>query len=301
MTVAVLLVAHGTVESTDDLPAFLKNVRRGNDAPDDLVQQMRYRYEKIGGKSPLLEITRSVAAKLEARLGLPVRAAMRLWKPYPRDVLAQMSNAGIERVIVLPLAQFSTHVYVEAVRHDLAELVSEGARNMELVPIGPWGQTPALLDAQAARIRAVLQPLPAASREKTGLVLSAHSLPSSVIAAGDPYEKEFLASALGIKQRISMVAWHVRHAYQSQGVGGGEWLGPDLRSVMEAARGAAFVRVVVAPIGFLADHLEILYDIDIEAKERATGLGLELSRTESLNDADDFIQVLEGLVRPHVS
>ncbi len=301
MTLAVLLVAHGTVESLDDLPAFLKNVRRGKDAPDDLLKEMRFRYEAIGGKSPLLAITRSLASKLEARLGVPVRAAMRLWKPYPRDVLAQMSNAGIERVVVLPLAQFSTHVYIEAVERDLAELVREGARNMELLPIGPWGQTPALLDAQAARIRAVLQPLPPASREKTGLVLTAHSLPTSVIAAGDPYEKEFLASVEGIKQRVAMVAWHVRHAYQSQGAGGGEWLGPDVRTVMEAARGAAFVRVVVAPIGFLADHLEILYDLDIEAKDRATGLGLQLSRTESLNDADDFLDVLEGLVRPHVS
>jgi ferrochelatase len=299
MKAAVLLVAHGTVENLSDLPAFLRNVRRGREPSEELVAEMRERYEAIW-PSPLLAITRSVATKLEARLGFPVRAAMRLWKPFPKDALEQMATAGIDRVIVLPLAQFSTHVYVDAVKRDLEALVRDGGRPMEIAAVGPWGRTPALLDAQAARIRAVLQPLPPASREKTGLVLTAHSLPSSVIAAGDPYEKEFLAAVEELKPRIADVAWHVRHAYQSQGADGGDWLGPDLRTAMEAARLAAFVRVVVAPIGFLADHLEILYDLDIEARARATGLGLELQRTESLNDSEDFIDVLEGLVRPHI-
>jgi ferrochelatase len=130
MKTAVLLVAHGTVESVEDLPAFLKNVRRGRDAPPELVAEMTKRYQAIGGQSPLLRITQSVATKLEARLGIPVRACMRLWSPYPKDLLAQMSSAGIERIIVLPLAQFSTHVYVEAVKKDLAELVREGGRQM---------------------------------------------------------------------------------------------------------------------------------------------------------------------------
>src|SRR5438094_927907 len=107
MKTAVLLVAHGTVENTDDLPAFLKNVRRGREASSELVAEMTKRYQAIGGQSPLLRITRSVASKLEAKLGIPVRASMRLWSPYPRDFLAQMSTAGIERVVVLPLAQFS--------------------------------------------------------------------------------------------------------------------------------------------------------------------------------------------------
>lgn len=300
MKIAVLLVAHGTVENLEDLPEFLKTIRRGREPSPELVSEMRERYDAIW-PSPLLSITRSVAAKLEARTGIPVRVAMRLWKPFPKDVLAQMASAGIDRVIVLPLAQFSTHVYADAVKADLEMLVREGARPMQLVPIGPWGRTPALIEAQSARIREVLQPLPPATREKTGLVLTAHSLPSSVIAAGDPYEQEFLGAVEDIKAKIATLAWHVRHAYQSQGAGGGEWLGPDLRTVMEAARGAAFLRMVVAPIGFLADHLEILYDLDIEAKTRAEGMGLELTRTRSLNDDDDFIDVLEGLVRPHLS
>lgn len=300
MKTAVLLVAHGTVEDVRDLPAFLKNVRRGREAPPELVAEMNKRYAAIGGSSPLLAITRSVAAKLEARTGLPVRAAMRLWAPYPRDVLAQMQSAGIERVVVLALAQFSTHVYVEAVKKDLAQLVRDGGRQMEIVAIEAWGSDPALLDAQAQRIRDVLQPLPPATREKTGLVLTAHSLPKHVIDAGDPYEKEFLAAVEGIKQRIANLAWHVRHAFQSAGADGGDWLGPDLDATIDAAKGAAFARLAIAPVGFLADHLEILYDIDIEAKTYASVLGIELVRTESLNDADDFIDVLVGLVRPYI-
>jgi ferrochelatase len=293
---AVLLVAHGSPDDLADMPAFLRNVRRGRDAPESLVLEMRKRYEAIGGSSPLLSITRSVAKKLEARVRVPVRVGMRLWRPYARDVLAELARDGIERVVVLALAQHSTHVYNDAVRKARDELVREGGKNVELEPIDAWGRTPALLDAQAKRIREKMAPLSEAERNETLLVLTAHSLPRSVIAAGDPYEREFVASAMAVRERVADLAPHAMHAYQSQGEGG-DWLGPDLVCTLDIAKARGFRRLIVAPIGFLADHLEVLYDIDIEMKARAEQRSLDLVRTPSLNDADDFIDVLAGLVR----
>jgi protoporphyrin/coproporphyrin ferrochelatase len=285
MKSAVLLVAHGTVSDLSELPAFLRVIRRGKDPSPELIAEMRRRYEAIG-QSPLLSITASVAKKLEARVKMPVRVAMRLWKPFVRDVLRDLMSDGIERVIVLPLAQYSTHVYGDAAKKTLGELVREGGRNIMLECVKPWGSKEKLLDAFAKRI-ALPEP------DKTLVVFTAHSLPKSVIDAGDPYEKEFLASVKALRDRIS--APHAMHAFQSQGADGGDWLGPDLKSAIEVARENEFSKMLIAPIGFLADHLEILYDIDIEA--RALAKGIALSRTESLNDSDDFISVLEDLIR----
>jgi len=165
-----------------------------------------------------------------------------------------------------------------------------------------WGQTPALLDAFAARVRAAL-PASLPARD-VGLVLSAHSLPKAVIDAGDPYEREARASAEGVAKRVRDVLPDVWVAFQSQGMSKGpggrpvEWLGPDLPATLDAVAAAGKKHVVLAPIGFLADHVEILYDIDIEAKRLAAERGLSLSRTESLDDADDFVAILADLVRP---
>jgi len=306
MRAAVVLVAHGTVDHLDDLPAFLTNIRRGQPPPDALVAELRHRYEVIGG-SPLNAINARLAAKLERVLGVPVRLANRLWAPYLKDVLAGL-DSDADVIVALPLAQHSAHVYAQAV----AEHATVPVKMVE-----NWGQTPALLDAFAARVRAAL---PASSSPKdVGLVLSAHSLPKAVIDAGDPYEREVRASAEGVAARVRDVLPDTWVAFQSQGMSTGpggkpvepharaergsgrehgtEWLGPDLPATLEAVAASGKRHVVIAPIGFLADHVEVLYDIDIEAKRLAAERGLLLSRTASLNDADDFVQVLAGLAR----
>ena len=277
MKQAVLLVSHGTVDRLDDLPAFLRNVRHGREAPAELVSELRRRYDAIGG-SPLNAINERIAKKLEAVLAVPVRHASRLWRPYARDAVAGLD---IERVVVVPLAQHSAHVYGEAVKRDLA--------GRDVVCAENWGQRPALLDAFAKRARAL------ASRD-AALVLTAHSLPTRVVAAGDPYEREVRASAAGVTERVAGTFADVRVAFQSQGFGDGEWLGPGIPETLDALRGKV-KRVVFAPVGFLADHVEILYDLDIEAKSLAESRGLAFSRTESLNDADDFVDVLAGIAR----
>jgi ferrochelatase len=279
MKSCVLLVGHGTVDDLDDLPAFLKNVRRGRDAPPELVAELRHRYEAIGG-SPLNAISVRVAAKLERVLGLSVRAASRLWKPYPRDVI----DADVTRVVVVPLAQHSADVYADAVRRELGD-------RAEIVAAKNWGSTPALLDAFAKRT------LDAASRD-AALVLTAHSLPKSVIEAGDAYEREVRAAASGVIARVGSAFAETFIAFQSQGPGSdaSTWLGPSLPEAFdEIAKRRK--HVVVAPIGFLADHVEILYDLDIEAKALAEARGMTFARTRSLDDDDDFIAVLANVVK----
>ena len=280
MKQAVLLVSHGTVDRLEDLPAFLRNVRRGREAPPELVSELRRRYDAIGG-SPLNAINERLATKLEAVLGVPVRHASRLWRPYARDAIAGLD---IERLVVIPLAQHSAHVYGEAVKRDVGERAS-----VVCVCAENWGQRPALLEAFAKRARAL-------AAHDAALVLTAHSLPTRVVAAGDPYEREVRASAAGVAERVAGAFAEVVVAFQSQGFGDGEWLGPGIPETLDALRGKV-KRVVFAPIGFLADHVEILYDLDIEAKAMAESRGLAFSRTESLDDADDFVDVLAGLSR----
>ncbi len=293
---AVLLITHGTVDDLADLPEFVKNIRRGAPPPPELVAELRHRYEAIGGSSPLSRITARVAAKLEASLGMPVRTCARLWKPLPAEVLPQLDAP---KVVVLALAQHSAKVYEDAVRAAAREV----APTKTIVAVPNWGREPALLDAFAARIRAVVGAWDAAARAETALVLSAHSLPKAIVDAGDPYEREARAAAEGVAERVRELVPDARIAFQSQGLSSGPggrpiaWLGPDLPSTFDAIARDGRRRVVVAPIGFLADHVEILYDVDVEAKALAAARGLELSRTPSLDDGDDFVALLAALVR----
>jgi ferrochelatase len=287
MTAAVLLVSHGTVDDLDDLAAFVTQVRRGNPPGAELVAELRRRYEAIGGQSPLNAVNARVARKLEARLGVRTAWANRLWKPYVRDVLAGLAADGVQRVAVVPLAQHSAHVYAED-----AKRAAEGTG----ITVGcapGWGQSPELHEAFARRIRGVL-----GAPARTTVVLTAHSLPRVVVERGDPYEREVRASAAAVAERLGPHV-HTAVAFQSQGFGApGEWLGPDLVTVLDEAAARGDTRVVFAPIGFLADHVEILYDLDIEAALLARERGLASVRAPSLNDDDDLLDILADVARP---
>ncbi len=291
---AIVLTAHGTVESLDDLPAFLTNIRRGHAPPPDLLEEVRRRYEAIGGKSPLLDVTRELARKLEARLALPTRVAMRLFHPYPKDVLAELLREGVRRIVTLPLAQYSAGVYVGAVKAAAKELDP----SLEVLGAANWGSKPELTRAFADHVGAALARVPAGERERTALVFTAHSLPLGIVRAGDPYERDFRASVEEIVARLGSDAPEHVVCFQSQGIGSGiEWLGPDLRPTLEDLARRGKRHVVAAPVGFLADHVEILYDLDIEARGWCADLGIELYRSTSLNAGDDLVNALEAVAR----
>ncbi len=295
---AVLLVGHGTVDDLDDLPAFLAAIRRGHPPPPDLAAEIRRRYEAIGGKSPLLSISQELANKLEARLGRPVRLAMRLWRPYPKEVLASLAELGVRRVVVVALAQHSAHVYTEAVKKAAAELAASGGPELEIDGAPNWGRSAALTRAFARAVLDAIADLgrPAADRALL-LLFTAHSLPLSVIRGGDPYEGEVRASAADVAAALGEACPAHALAFQSQGLGAGEWLGPDLVTSLDRAKAEGRSHVLVAPIGFLADHVEILYDLDIEAAALAKERGLTLSRTRSLNASDGLVDALAEVAR----
>ena len=265
----VLLVGHGTVFDLDDLPQFLLRIRRGRPAPPELVADLRHRYSAIGG-SPLLATAETIAATLEQQLEVPVRVAMRLWHPLIADVLAGLVDRNVKRLMVVPLAPQSVHIYGNAVKEALPQSPLSG---VELRVAEPYGQHPALVRAWAERIKPAL--------ERGGeLLLTAHSLPVRVIEMGDPYQRQVEAAAAAIASELG-VSHHL--AYQSQGASGGEWLGPDLEQTLDKLRNWGTNRVVLAPIGFLSDHVETLYDLDIEAQHWARDRGLQLERVAALN------------------
>jgi protoporphyrin/coproporphyrin ferrochelatase len=302
---AALLVAHGTVDDLSELPEFAARIRRGHPAPPELLAELRRRYEAIGGQSPLNAINRRLASRLEETIGVPVRVANRLARPFVKDVMGDLAQSGVEHIVAIPLAQYSAHVYAGAVDEAASELARGGARiEAECAP--SWGEEPALLDAYAIAIAESLAPIDPVA--PTTLVLSAHSLPLAAIRAGDPYEREVRAAAAKIGDRVVARAGGraLRQVvvFQSQGMSAGpggrpvEWLGPDLPATIEECRTRGDSHVVFAPVGFLADHVEILYDLDIEARGWVEERGMTFHRTRSLNDSEPLVRVLADLTLP---
>lgn len=296
MTTAVLLTCHGTIENTADIPAFLANIRRGRPTPPEVVEEVTRRFEKVGG-SPLMRITAAQARALQARLGVPVRFAARLWEPYPKAVIDALVKEGTTTLISLPLAPQSVHVYHASVREAAA-----AHPGLELRCAPPWGQEPALIDAFASSIDEARARLPEELRDRAPVLLTAHSLPQRIIDAGDPYEVQFRAMAGEVAARVSARGNPVHVAFQSQGMDGGAWLGPDLPQTFAKLAAAGAEAVVVGPIGFVAEHIETLYDLDIEAPLLAKRAGLShLERARALNDHPRFIDALESIVRALMS
>jgi ferrochelatase len=297
MSQALLLVAHGTVDELDELPEFVTRIRRGHPAPPELLAELRRRYEAIGGRSPLNAINRRLAARVEEATGVTTRVANRLARPMVDEVVEELVEAGVTRVVSVPLAQYSAHVYAEAVeaaakRHGIAATCAKS-----------WSQETALVEAYASAIGETIGRIADASRAT--VVLTAHSLPVAAIRAGDSYEQEFRAAAGAIAVRIAAGGASPRTvvAFQSQGMSTGpggkpvEWLGPDLMTTIEACRARGDSDVVFAPVGFLADHVETLYDLDIEGAALAQARGLAWSRARSLDDSADLLEVLADVAR----
>jgi ferrochelatase len=281
-------MAHGTPSSLDEMPEYLSLVRGGRPPSPELVAEMRHNYAAIGGHSPLTELTMEQADALRRQLGadVPVAVGMRNWKPFITEAVAELASAGVTRVIGIPLApqfsRLSVGKYFDA---------AEGALHtgMYLERVTSFHVHPLLLDAYAQRVR------DAKPRADETVVFTAHSLPARVIEAGDCYVQEVAATASGVAARAGIGCSHL--AYQSAGRTPEPWIGPEIGDLIRehAMRGArAFL---VAPIGFVCDHTEILFDIDIQAKGAAESCGAKLRRTESLNTSPIFIAMLEDLAR----
>lgn len=281
-------MAHGTPPTLDDLPEYLTLVRGGRPPSPELVAEMRHNYEAIGGRSPLTDITTAQTEALRARLGpgVPVAFGMRNWRPFIADALEELAGAGATRVIGVPMApQFSTlsvEKYVAAAR-------SSAPTNMQFEPVRSFHAHPRLVDAFAERIRAAA---PAADEL---VVFTAHSLPVRVIEAGDPYADEVAETARAVAERAGVREYE--RAFQSAGRTPEPWIGPDVNELIRDRVRNGVRRFLVVPIGFVCDHTEVLFDIDVQAAATARACGAALRRTESLNTAPTFIAALEDIVR----
>lgn len=291
MTHGVLLMAHGTPASMSEMPEYLTLVRGGRPPSAELVEEMRHNYEAIGGRSPLTEITMAQAAALRDRLGpaVPVAVGMRNWKPFIKDALADLAAAGATRVIGIPLApQFST-LSVEKYNDAAKAALPEG---MSFEPVSSYHTHPLLIEAFAERVRA------AAPRPDELVIFTAHALPVRVIESGDRYATEVAETAKAVAERAGVTKY--RQAYQSAGRTPEPWIGPELGAVIDEESGNGVRKFLVVPIGFVCDHTEILFDIDVQAAQTAREFSTSLRRTESLNTSGTFIRLLDELVRAHL-
>ncbi len=295
----VLVMAYGTPASAAEahVRPYLEHIRHGRPVSDEAVADLQRRYEAIGGYSPLIELTARQARGLACRLaelapdvGWDVGLGMKHSPPFIAEGLRQLAEAGPEVIILLPLAphasRFTTEEYFVAAR----KAAAQAGLDTPLVPAREWHTHPRFIRAWARRVQAALEYLPPG----TAVVFTAHSLPARILGWNDPYPTRIEETAAAVARATGLVGWRV--AYQSASQTGEPWLGPDILEVIEELARQGIPAVLAVPVGFVADHLEVLYDLEIEARARAQALGLQFGRTPSLNDDPDFLAALADSV-----
>jgi ferrochelatase len=299
----VLLLAHGGPDSLEDVEPFLTNIRGGRPFPRELLEEVRERYRLIGGRSPLLEISRREAQALERELNVGggrfrVYLGMRNWRPFIRDTMCEISQDGVTRLAALCLAPQNSRKSVGLYFQHMQKAQEQLGWQIPTTMIESWHLEPLLIEAFAEKLREALAGFPGDGGAPPSVLFTAHSLPEKVLAEGDPYDGEVRGTAAAVAERCGLKNW--RFAYQSQGATAEPWLGPTVESVLEELSREGSRRVLIAPIGFVADHVEILYDIDIVFQQFAAKQGLTLRRTASLNDSPTLIRALAAIVRRHL-
>lgn len=298
---SVLLIAFGGPERPEDVRPFLQIVTEGRRIPPDRLEEVAHHYDLMGGRSPLNELTRRQAEGLRTALAaaggaMPVWVGMRNWHPFLHETLAEMKDRGCRRAIGIILSSLQTEAswtrYVEDVA---AAREKVGPDAPEVVYAPPWSDHPRFIEAVADRARAALAGIEPARRADARLVFTAHSVPVSM-AGGSPYAAQLEGVARAIGSALGRSGWTV--AYQSRSGSPREpWLEPDVGDVIRALARDGVRDVLVVPVGFVCDHVEVLYDLDVEAKAVATACGVGFHRAGAANDHPAFIAMLADLVR----
>jgi protoporphyrin/coproporphyrin ferrochelatase len=292
---AVLTMAYGTPRDLDDVEAYYTDIRGGRPPSPELLEELVGRYRAIGGKSPLLEITRAQAAGVGERLGLPTYLGMKHAPPRIPEAIARIAEDGGRRAIGLVLAPhysaMSVGDYERRARLAAKEIGWDGTIDM----IDSWHLEPGYIALLAERVDEAMRTLTKDVRRDSTVVFTAHSLPERVLRTGDPYADQLRATGEAVAARLQLDAWQI--GWQSAGRTKDPWIGPDILEVIDRLAAAGRRGVVVCPCGFVSDHLEVLYDVDVECKKAAAALGLELERTASPNDDPAFLDVLATVVR----
>lgn len=288
---AVLLIAHGSPERVEDIPEFLQNISRGRPMPEAVVREVQHRYSLIGS-SPLTRITRQQADGVARELRLPVYVGMRNWHPFIAETLQHMAADGIASVVAICLAPHNSRTSVGLYKQVLFGNQPPFAIDF----VEEWHDHPLLIAAFAEKLRAGWTKACAEHGSQLPVLFTAHSVPTRTVAEGDPYETQTRETAALVAAQVPEIgSW--RFAFQSQGMSGGEWLGPTVEETIVSLQDAGQTGVFVQPIGFVCDHVEILFDVDILFRQFAGERGMKLYRAESLNDSPLFVRAVADVAR----
>jgi|SRR5579871_449912 len=292
---AVLLIAHGSPERVEDIPEFLRNVSGGRPLSDAVIHEVQQRYAQIG-VSPLTRITRQQAEEVARELGIPAYVGMRNWHPFIADTLRQMTADGIEQVVAICLAPHNSRTSVGLYKQVLFGAGAPFAIDF----VEEWHDHPLLIAAFAEKLRNGWAKACEQHGSTLPVIFTAHSVPQRTIAEGDPYEAQTKETAALVAGRVPEIGKY-NFAFQSQGMSGGEWLGPTVEDTILRLQQAGHGGVFIQPIGFVCDHVEILFDIDILFRDFAAQRGIKLYRAESLNDSPLFVRAVADLGRSRLA
>ncbi len=298
----VLLLAHGAPERLSEIPEFLLNVRGGRPLPEAAVQEIVHRYSLIGGGSPLARLTNEQAAALAAELSVRVYVGMRNWKPFITDAVRHIAEDRLERAVAVCLAPQNSRTSIGLYARHLNEAVARVAPGLPVEFIESWHDQPGLISALREKLLAALDRYEAEAGGRIPVIFTAHSVPERTVAAGDPYEQQVRETARLVAEALGpgrLPSYEV--AFQSQGMTAEPWLGPTVESKIDALAANGLRWALLAPIGFVSDHVEILYDIDVAFRAYAERKNVRLVRTESLNSSPLFIQGLAQLISSRIA
>ena len=287
MSDAVVLMAYGSPERLSDVPAYYSDIRGGRPIAPENLEDLVERYRRLGveDSNPLNEITEATRAALEQELQLPVYTGMKHWAPRVADAAERARDA--DRIVGLVLAPHYSALSIKGYRDQLEQALGDDAGKLRFVD--SWHDDDAFLDVLADKVRGT----------DAHVVFSAHSLPARILEMGDPYKDQLLETARLVAERAGVADWSF--SFQSESPTGEPWLGPDILDHLRELHANGVRKVLVCPVGFVSDHLEIRWDIDVEAQELARELGLELTRIEMPNDEPAFVAALAGIVRRTLS
>jgi ferrochelatase len=295
----VLLLAHGAPDKIEDIPAFLLNVRNGRPLPEPAVQEIVRRYKVIGGRSPLLNLTRLQAEGVARLLRRPVYIGMRNWRPFISEAIRLISRDGLERIIAVCLAPHNSRASIGLYRQYLMEDGARLAPRLKVDFIDDWHDHPLLIEAFRERVAKALARVEPEAGRPVRVIFTAHSVPEKTVAAGDPYERQVYETAALVAKALGLADYRV--AFQSQGMTAEPWIGPTVESQIDEAAAAGEGHILLAPVGFVCDHVEILYDIDVQFRDYGKARGVMVHRSESLNSSPLFVQALAAIVTSRIN
>lgn len=297
--IGVLIMAYGGPNSLAEIPGYLADIRSGRPTTPAVLEEITHNYRQIGGKSPLLAYSQqqaeAVAAQLEPAL-FKVYLGMRHWSPWIEEVVGQMVEDGVTHAVALVLAPHYSKLSVAKYQAKIADGLEMYHGNVEFATIDSYHDAPKLIQALANRVLEGLNRWPAAERDEVHVVFSAHSLPTRIMQMGDPYDSQLRETARLVAERVGLPDEQWSWSYQSAGRSPEPWLGPQLEEYIPELAAQGIKNIVSVPVGFVSDHVEILYDIDIQARAVAEKHGVRLERPPALNDDPLYIETLVDLI-----